>query len=58
MKATVKDGKLVLELALESPRASKSGKTLIVASTGGFVETDAKVNGKTVSVSLNATIRK
>ncbi len=56
MKVTVKDGNLVIEMPLGDTRPSKSGKTLIVAGTGGFKSTEAKVDGKTVMLSLNATI--
>jgi hypothetical protein len=57
-KATVVGTILVIEIPLESPRPSSSGKTLIVASTGGFKQTEAKVNGQLVAVSVNATIHK
>ena len=60
MKVEVRNGNLVVIIPLESPRPSRSGKTLIVASTNGFVMTDAQ-HPKTkslISVSLNATIRK
>ena len=57
MKLEVKDNKLIIEIELEkSPRPSKSGKTKVVASTGGFKVSDAKVDGQMVSVSVNATI--
>jgi hypothetical protein len=59
-KIITKDGKstLVIEIAMETPRDSASGKTFVVASTSGFVATTAVVNGKPVAISLNATIRK
>ena len=50
-------GNLVLTLPMQSPAPSKSGKTMIVATTGGFVPTAAEVNGAQVSVSVNATIK-
>lgn len=58
MKAEIKDNNLVITIPLATPRPSASGKTLIVATTSGFAETTAEVNGKPVSVSVNATIRK
>lgn len=58
MKAEIKNGTLVVTISLEpKPRPSSSGKTLLVASTGGFVTTEAEVDGKPVRVSLNATIK-
>jgi len=58
MKATVKDGKLIIEIDLEKPHPSRTGKTLVVASSYGIVETEAKVSGKPVKVGLNAFIAK
>lgn len=58
MKAEIVDNTLKLEIPLETtPRPSKSGKTKIVASTGGFVELPVEHLGKPVSLSLNAVIR-
>jgi hypothetical protein len=57
MKATIEKDELVIRIPLETkPAPSKSGKTLIVASTGGFLATTAQVDGKPVKVSLNAII--
>lgn len=58
MKTEVKDGNLIITMPLTAPRPSKSGKTLIVASTSGFVGTEATVDGKSISVSINAVIPK
>ncbi len=59
MNAKVKDGKLVIEIELErTPRPSASGKTLVVATTGGFKVTNAEVDGKHVSISVNAIVPK
>lgn len=56
MKATVKDGTLILEVPLTSPRPSASGKTKVVATTGGFVQLDAQAGGKPIKLNLTATI--
>jgi hypothetical protein len=58
VKASIsKDGKtLVVEIPLETPRTSTSGKTMLVASTGGFKSTEAKHGDKTISINLTATI--
>ena len=54
------DGKdhLKIVLPIEQGKVSTSGKTFIVAGTGGFMKTEAKVQGKEVSISVNATIKK
>lgn len=56
MKATIKDNTLVLEVPLTSPRPSASGKTKVIATTGGFITLDAQANGKPVKLNLTATI--
>lgn len=57
MKATIKDNVLHLEIPLQTPKPSASGKTLVVATTGGNVTTAATVNGKPVTVGVNAYIK-
>lgn len=57
MKATIKDNKLTIEIDLQTPRPSASGKTLVVATSGGNVTTTATVNGKPVTIGLNAYIK-
>lgn len=56
LKAEIENGELVLRLPLESPRPSKSGKMLLVGTTGGFTSTEAKVNEKNLRVNLTAGI--
>lgn len=57
MKATIENGELVIRIPVQDPpRPSKTGKTLIVASSGGNIPTTAEVNGKPVVVGLNAYI--
>lgn len=58
MKAEIKDNKLCIEIDLEEPKPSSSGKTLVVASTHGNVATTAQVNGKPVTIGLNAYIKR
>jgi hypothetical protein len=57
MNATIKGKDLVITIPLVAPRPSKSGKTLVVATTGGNKETTAKVNGQPVVVGVNAYIK-
>lgn len=57
MKVEIKDGQMIITIDLEkSPRASKSGKTKVVATTGGFKVSDAEIYGQKIAVSVNATI--
>ena len=56
MTTEIKGNQIVITLDLTEPTISKSGKTLAVASTHGFVKTKAIVAGKPVSISVNAFI--
>jgi hypothetical protein len=57
MNAKIEKNELVIRIPLQSPRPSASGKTMVVATTGGFKTTDAKIDGKPISISINATIK-
>ena len=57
MEVQIKDNKLCIEIDLETPKPSASGKTLVVASTRGNVVTTAEVDGKPVIIGLNAYIK-
>ena len=46
MTVEIKGNKLCIEIDLEKPTPSASGKTLVVASTRGNAVTDAMVDGK------------
>ena len=48
---------LTIVMDLDTPRASASGKTLVVASTRGNARSEAVVNGKPVTVGVNAYIK-
>jgi hypothetical protein len=55
MKVEIKGNKLVIEIDMENPpKMSSSGKSLVVASTHGNMVTTAMVNGKAVTIGLNA----
>jgi hypothetical protein len=58
MTVAIKDNKLCIEIDLETPTPSASGKTLVVASTRGNAPTDVKIDGKPVTIGLNAYIKK
>ncbi len=58
MKTEIKDGNLIITLPLEDPTPSASGKTLVVASTHGNMKTSVTVEGKPVTIGVNAYIKK
>lgn len=57
MTVEIKGNKLCIEIDLETPKPSASGKTLVVASTRGNAVTTAAIDGKPVIVGLNAYIK-
>ena len=57
LKVEQKDNKLYIEIDLEKPTRSTSGKTLVVASTRGNVVTDVTVEGKPVTIGIIAYIK-
>lgn len=57
MKVEVKGNTLHIEIEMQEPQRSASGKTLVVASSHGNQATTATVQGKPVVVGLNAYIR-
>ena len=57
LKVEIKENKLFIEIDLEKPTPSASGKTLVVATTHGNTVTTAEVDGKPVIVGLNAYIK-
>ena len=54
MQVEIRDNKLCIEIDLEDPKPSASGKTLVVASTRGNMKTELTVNGKPLTIGLNA----
>lgn len=54
MKAIIKDGNLVVTIPLTEAHPSKSGWMMLVASSLGWKETEAKVDGKPIRINLNA----
>ena len=57
LKVEQKENKLYIEIDLEKPTRSTSGKTLVVASTRGNVVTDVMIDGKPVTIGINAYIK-
>ncbi len=58
LKVEIKDNKLFIEIDLEKSTPSSSGKTLVVATTHGNIVTAAEVDGKPVTIGLNAYIKR
>jgi len=57
MQAEIKGSNLVITIPADlDPKPSKSGKSRMVATTGGFVTTTALVKGKPIKIGLNAVI--
>jgi hypothetical protein len=57
MKVSIEKNELVIRIALQVPTPSKTGKTKIVASSGGNIATAAILDGQPVIVGLNAYIK-
>jgi hypothetical protein len=59
MKVKIEDGKMIIEIEMMNPPTiSASGKTLVVASTRGNVVTSEMVDGKPVTIGLNAYVKR
>lgn len=57
MKVTTENNELIIRIPMSTvPVPSASGKTLIVASSGGNQKTAVTVQGKQVVIGLNAYI--
>jgi hypothetical protein len=57
LSATIEGDDLVIRIKRNQvPSKSSTGKTLIVASSSGNVQTDLEVDGKPVIIGLNAYI--
>ena len=55
MEATIKDGKLIISLPI-SERPSKSGKTIVICSSNGNIQTSLIHKDKPVTIGVNAYI--
>lgn len=58
VEAIIEGNKLIITCELEKPTPSASGKTLVVASTRGNMKTSCMVDGKPLTIGLNAYIPK
>jgi hypothetical protein len=58
MKVTIENGILKIEIETSNPpERSASGKSLVVASTRGNMRTAVMVDGKPLTIGLNAYIQ-
>jgi hypothetical protein len=57
MVAKIEGKKLTIVIDLDDPTPSASGKTLVVASTHGNVATKIMIDGKVLTIGLNAYIK-
>lgn len=58
IETKIEENKLIITCDLEEPVPSASGKTLVVASTRGNMKTALTINGKPLTIGLNAYIPK
>jgi hypothetical protein len=56
MEVKIRKGNVVIELPLEEPRRSTSGKTNVIASSYGVQRSTTRINGKIVCVIANAFV--
>jgi hypothetical protein len=56
-KGEGKDAVLVIEIPMHAPTPSKSGLSLVVASTSGNMATSVVIDGKPLIVGVNAYIK-
>ena len=57
VKVTIKNGRMLIDLPTQALAPSASGKTLVLASSHGNVTTACIVDGKPVTVGVNAYIK-
>jgi hypothetical protein len=58
METKIENGKLMISIPISPARPSASGKTMVIATTGGFTTTTVEVEGKPVRINVTATIAK
>ncbi len=56
MQVEIIDGTLIIKMPLQTPTPSATGKTMVVATSRGNVKTSALIDGKPVTIGLNAYI--
>jgi hypothetical protein len=58
MEVRIENKKLIINIDLQKPTPSESGKSLVIASTHGYVPTECRIDGKKVKIGLNAYVKK
>ena len=58
LKAELKDNKLHIEIDIQDPVPSKTGKTLTIASTRGNTVTPIIIHGQPLIIGLNCYIKR
>ena len=58
MKVAIENGELVIRIPMIDPRPSVSGKTLVIATSGGNQTTTTNFQGKPIVIGLNAYIKR
>lgn len=58
IETKIEGTKLIITCDMEEPKPSASGKSLVVASTRGNMKTECMVDGKPLTIGLNAYISK
>ena len=58
MEVKIENKKLIINIDLQKPTPSESGKSLVVASTHGYIPTECRIDGKKIKIGLNAYIKK
>jgi len=58
IETKIEGNKLIITCDIEKPTPSASGKTLVVVSTRGNMKTSCIVDGKLLTIGLNAYIPK
>jgi hypothetical protein len=58
METKIENGKLIISIPISPARPSASGKTMVVATTGGFAATTVLIDSKPVRINVTATIPK
>jgi hypothetical protein len=58
MKVEIQKGELIIRIPVQKPTISKGGKMMQVASSGGFQETTAEVDGSPLFINLYAGIKR
>lgn len=56
MKAEIKGNELIITLPIEA-KPSKSGKSVVIATSNGNVPTSLQYEGKVVTVGVNAYVK-